>query len=138
MPNTHGNSATGVATGTNTETAALTISPAVIISAPSGEGVMISGSLNITAGTGTTAVAVRCRRGVGVGGTQVGPTVNVTLAAGNSATIPFDHFDTAASATQSDPVLGDQWTITVQQTGGTAAGTVNYISAAAESCNAVE
>ena len=134
MANTHANSASGVATGTNTETPVATISPAVAVASPSGEGVTVSGVVNITAGTGTTAVVVRVRRGVDATGSQVGQAATHTLAAGASASIPFCNLDAAASALSGT----DQWTVTVQQTGGTAAGTVNYVTINAESCNAVE
>lgn len=82
----------------------------------------IEGSLNVTPGATTTAVVVRCRRGNGITGTVVGVSETDTLAAGNSATIPFDFTDSAAPA---NSFAG--YSITVQQTGGTAAGTVNEI-----------
>lgn len=82
----------------------------------------IDGSLNITAGAGTTAVVVRCRRGNGITGTVVGVAETDTLAATNSGNIPFDFTDNAAPG---NSFAG--YSITVQQTGGTGAGTVNEI-----------
>lgn len=83
----------------------------------------ISGSLFVTAGTGTTAVVIRCRQG-GVTGTQVGPSFTHTLAAGNSAGISFGFTDLSTFLEQ---VNGGSYVITVQQTGGTGAGTANAI-----------
>jgi hypothetical protein len=87
---------------------------------PSGQGVGVNGSLNITAGTGTTAVVVRVRAGVGTGGALIGVAMTNTLAAGNTATIPFAVLDPTVVGTV-------QYTVTVQQTGGSVAGTVNSV-----------
>lgn len=84
----------------------------------------INGTMNVTAGTGTTAVVIACRRGANTTtGAVVGQKLTHTLAAGNSASIPFEFLD-AISSTE---VNG--YSITIQQTGGTAAGTVNDIVA---------
>jgi hypothetical protein len=82
--------------------------------------VKVSGVLNITAGTGTTAVVIRVRQGVGTGGAVVGAAQTVTLAAGNSASVPFSIEDTTGALE-----AGTAYTVTVSQTGATAAGTVN-------------
>lgn len=82
----------------------------------------IDGSMNITAGAGTTAVVVRCRRGNGVTGAVVGQVETDTLAATNSASIPFDFTDQNAPA---NTFTG--YSITVTQTGGTGAGNVSEI-----------
>lgn len=79
----------------------------------------ISGVMNYTAGTGTTAVVLRCRRGA-LAGAQVGTSQTVTLAAGASDNIPYEFQDAGAA-----PNVG--YVITIQQTGGTAAGTCNEI-----------
>lgn len=121
---------TAVPTAVSTEGVALivTASSGNVLTAPTGPGFstgqaknLITGSMNITAGTGTTAVVIRCRQN-GVAGTQVGLSKTVTLAAGNTDEIPFNFLDPAATSIQ-------QYAITVQQTGGTAAGTVNDIIA---------
>ena len=101
---------------------------------PGGEGMVIRGAVNVTAGSGTTAVALRCRKGNGLGGAVLGPGGGLvhTLAAGTSATIPFEFIDPApvvdpiATPTGSAPTPGNQYTLSLQQTGGTGAGTVNY------------
>lgn len=75
----------------------------------------VRGVLAYTAGTGTTAVVVRVRQGTTVGGALVGNAVTHTLAAGASASIPFGVEDAASP-------VGNQYVVTVQQTGGTGAG----------------
>lgn len=84
-----------------------------------GDQIQIDGTLDITAGTGTTAVTIRCRRGNGVTGAIVGAAEPDTLAAGASEAVPFTFTD------QPGDVAGQVYTLTVQQTGGTGNGTVN-------------
>lgn len=79
----------------------------------------ITGVINMIAGTGTTAVVVKCKTS---GGTQVGISETDTLAAGASENIPFVFVDQTGVPTAS-------YQITVTQTGGTANGTVNDITA---------
>jgi hypothetical protein len=80
----------------------------------------IAGAMDLLAGTGTTAVVTRCRQG-SLTGAVVGVLETDTLAATNTGAIPFDFKDTASGYAQA-------YVITVQQTGGTANGTVNYIN----------
>lgn len=115
-----------------TETAVAT-SDTVQYSAPQGEGLVIRGVMNVTAGTGTTAVTVRCRKGANTtSGALVGVANPDTLAAGNSESISFEFLDTAPVVTPSGTASGadvagtNVYTITLQQTGGTGNGTVNY------------
>ena len=82
--------------------------------------VRISGVINLTAGTGVTAIVLRVRQGVGTGGAVVGAAQTFTLAAGNSASIPFA-VDDVTGLIQS----GTAYSITVVQTGATGASTVN-------------
>lgn len=89
-------------------------------------GVRISGVLNVTAGTGTTAVVVKVRRTNAVTGTQVGTSLTVTLAAAAVANIPFDVVD-------GPPGTLDDYCVTVTQTGATGNGTVNVASITVES-----
>lgn len=84
----------------------------------------ISGTLYLTAGTGTTAVVIRCRQG-SLSGPQVGPSETHTLAAGASAAISFGFTD-LTTFLEAAPA-GGAYVITVQQTGGTGAGTANAI-----------
>ena len=105
------------------ETAIVT-TPALGVQQPATcTGVIIRGSLNVTAGTSATAVVIRCRAGNGVGGALIGSALTHTLAAGNSASIPYDFLDTNFT----DP--GQSYTITVAQTSASVAGTVNQAEA---------
>jgi hypothetical protein len=81
-------------------------------------------SLNITEGTSGTAFVVRCRQGVGVGGTLVGVALTVTLAAAASGQFTFVFRD--SSGVPFAPA-GTAYTITVAETAATVAGTVNAI-----------
>lgn len=79
----------------------------------------IVGVINITAGAGTTAVVVKCKTS---GGTQLGVSETDTLAAGGSENIPVIFVDQSGVPTAS-------YQLTVTQTGGTANGTVNDVTA---------
>lgn len=83
---------------------------------------IISGYLNITAGTGTTAVQIRIRQGATLAGPLVGVADTHTLAAGASASIPYGNEDTSGYV---QTVYGGQYCVTVQQVGATANGSVN-------------
>lgn len=83
----------------------------------SGGFVFVEGQVNLTPGATTTAVVVRIRQGSGTAGTVV-KAMTHTLAAAATGNIAFHVADLA-------PVAGGQYTLTVQQTGGSAAGTVN-------------
>jgi len=83
----------------------------------------IAGTVNLTAGTGTTAVVIRVRQ-TNLAGTQVGPSQTHTLAAGASASISFGVTDTSPFLQAAG---GGVYVITVQQTGGTGAGTTNFV-----------
>lgn len=87
-------------------------------------GIGITGWVNLLAGTGTTAVVVRVRQGNTTGGAQQGPSVTQTLAAGSTGTVPFAGVD---FSNYSDNPTGYQYCVTVQQTGGTGAGTTNSV-----------
>lgn len=87
---------------------------------------VIVGVANVLAGTGTTAVVIKCRRGSNtITGTQVGTSQSVTLAAGATDNVAFRFQDPGAP-----PLSG--YSLTITQTGGTAAGTVNEIVASVE------
>lgn len=87
----------------------------------------IDGVMNITPGAGTTAVVVQCHRGNGTTGTKIGTSQTHTLAAGASANIPFRFQDGASPVPPGGNSSGSGYSITVTQTGGTGAGTVNEI-----------
>lgn len=111
-----------VATNVSTETL-IAVSPA-ITNTLSGGTVKVSGRINITAGAGTTAINLKVRQGNGLTGAILGPAAgeNHTLAATASGSIAFD-YDDASGAYAADG--GIQYTVSVTQTGGTGAGTVN-------------
>lgn len=79
--------------------------------------VKITGDINVTPGTSTTAIVVKVRRGSGVAGTAVG-TFTRTLAAAATGGLAFFVIDEA-------PIAGGQYTVTLTQTAGAGAGTVN-------------
>lgn len=101
----------------NTE-AAIQISPAMSVT-QDGDPIAVTGTANITTGTGTTAVTVRCRRGTGVAGALVGVSIVHPQAASTQDEISFDFTDSPGA------VAGQTYSITVQQTAGTGAGTFN-------------
>jgi hypothetical protein len=111
-----------IAVGTPVSTEGIiATTPAASFNNPAGQGNLISGVLNLTAGTGTTAVVLRVRSGPLVTSPLVGVAETDTLAAGASANIAFEFVDPAALN-----VVNQQYVVTLQQTGGTGAGTVNY------------
>lgn len=119
------NSATAVASPA-AETAILVTD---IIQAMANRPVKIVATLNVTEGTTGTAYVVRCRQGNGVGGALVGTALTDTLAAAASEQGTFVFRDTTGYLSQA---AGGQYTITVAQTGATAAGTVNDIDVVVE------
>jgi hypothetical protein len=124
---------TGVATATAAETTIATSDTVSWNASGVAEGLIVRGVLNMTAGAGTTAVVVKVRRGTGTGGATVGPAAGTshTLAAAASANLAFEVLDTAplpniVSPSGAQDVPQNLYTVTVAQTGGTGAGTVNY------------
>lgn len=87
-------------------------------------GTWVSGDIQITPGTGTTAVTLRCRYGGGTGGALVDSVAApvIPVSAGVATSIPFNFFDTSNT---NEVQGGVQYTLTIQQTGGTATGSVN-------------
>ncbi len=83
-----------------------------------GEGLLISGEVNLTQGTNGTAVTVRVRKGEGIAGTLVGVAQVSPLAAAAAGSIPFAAIDPA-------PADNASYSVTVQLTAATANGTVN-------------
>jgi hypothetical protein len=79
--------------------------------------------LNILAGTGTTSISLSIRLGPLITSPLLGAPFVHTLAAGNSASIPLNTQHNSAGA--AGPL---QYSMTVIQTGATAAGTVNLAS----------
>ena len=119
-------SVTGVASNVSTEGVVATLPPVPLPNDPSGllvQATVIDGFLNFTAGAGTTAVVVRVRRG-SLAGAQVGPNLTHTLAAAAIGSVAVAVNDTPLQATP--PNEGQVYVVTIQQTGGTGAGSTNY------------
>lgn len=114
----------GNATLTNAAEGVILTCAALPSDAVPGTPVRISGYINITAGTSTTAVVVKIRQGSTTGGTQVGNSITHTLAAGATASIYFDVIDNSQISTG--------YCITGTQTAGAANGTVNDASITVE------
>jgi hypothetical protein len=119
-----------VPTNVNTETPVMTIPYAgagareTVVGWLPGQGgfvkLAVGGTMNITPGASTTAVVVRLRRGANsVAGLQIGISETETDAAGVPLNVSFEFGDSTAPP-------GTAYTVTVQQTAGTGAGTVNY------------
>jgi hypothetical protein len=106
---------------TTTETVVLTL-PAVSTNGP-GDTVSIQGIVDMTYGTGTTAVTVRVRRGTGITGTLVGTADPWNVTAGNTSEQTFAVEDTPGE------VAGQAYVVTVQQTAATANGSVLHAEA---------
>lgn len=82
--------------------------------------ILIQWACDILAGTGTTALVFRLRRGTTTAGTLVNAAAwTHTLAAGNTAVMSGCYFDTPGA------VAGQQYSLTVVQTAATGAGTFN-------------
>jgi hypothetical protein len=113
-------SATGAGTAANaTEQVVATVPCPVLADNPLISGVVIDGVIDITPGTGATAVTLRCRR-TNAAGAQIGPTLTIPgAAAGALGTRAFSFNDTAPT--------GAPYVITTTAAAQTGAGTVNAI-----------
>lgn len=105
---------------TTTEAAAITLPVSQVAIELTAQGRVIRGLLNVTPGTGTTALVLRCRQGTGIAGALVGTADTVGVTAAVNAQVPFSFLDTAIA-----PPANNVYTVTVQQTGATANGTIN-------------
>lgn len=83
-----------------------------------GEGLVISGEINVLAGTAATDMTVRVRKGEGITGTLVGVAQVTSIIATDTLSIPFSAIDSA-------PADNASYSVTVQQTAATANGAVN-------------
>ena len=100
------------------ETVILTTSP---VSTPGPNAtVTLSGTIFLTAGTGAASATVQVRRGTTTAGTLVGEAQYITVAAGGYYSVPFVIEDHPGD------VAGQEYVVTIQEGGATAAGTVNY------------
>lgn len=95
---------------------AVMVSPLGAPLPPSPQGVVIRGRINATGGATGGGWSIRCRRGSGTGGAQVGPTITFTYPATTTSEIPFSFNDLT-------PPASGQYTITVAAAGSN--GTFN-------------
>jgi len=107
---------------TTTETVVATSTTNVENNPAVGASTIVRGTINITAGTGTTAIVVRVRE-ASLTGTLVGNAITISVTAGSLYQIPFEVVDASAYGTVN--TTGAVWVATVQQTGASGNGTVN-------------
>lgn len=124
-PNVKVNS--GVTLVTTAETV-LTTTVARQVNAPSSIGQYISGVINVTAGAGTTAFVVRVRAGSDLTGAVIGGPETVAATASVNANVAYAQMDFVNNAQV-------QYTVTIQQTGATGNGTVNFVSLSEQTAN---
>lgn len=99
------------------------------VSAPGSQGQLIQANVNITPGTGATAMTLRVRAGNSLTGALVG----VAQQQPCTAAVP-DNFDIA---TQDPTTVGTvQYSVTAQATSATGNSTVNAVSVNEETTNA--
>lgn len=111
--------ATGVVLPANANETVLAVTPPLNISLDFAQ-IFLTWFANMLAGTGTTALVFRLRRGTTVLGATIGNTSwPFTTVAGNNVVVGGGYPDTPGA------VAGQQYALTVSQTGATAAGTLN-------------
>ena len=84
-----------------------------------GATIVLDGTVDLTTGTGTTAITLRIRRGVDATGVLVGVAEVPPIAASTRGTFAIQAVD------QPGEVAGQSYVLTAQQTGGTGAGVIN-------------
>lgn len=103
---------------TSTETIVVSTGSVSLGEGSTGQGVLVSGVVNLTTGTGTTAIVVTVRAGTHLTGAIIGNQLTVTVTAGSNYSIPFEVIDPTLTGSVS-------YTVTIAQTGASANGTVN-------------
>lgn len=120
----HRNTASGGAVTNPAASAETVIYTTPAVQAGAGVGAVgISGTVNITPGTSTTAIIIRIRQG-SLTGALVGVSPSHTVAAAAPQSISYGAADTSSFIEQSG---GGVYVVTAQQTGGTVAGTTNSV-----------
>lgn len=112
--------AVGGAPNNAVETVVATSAP--VTTSGVGSNVRIIADLVLTPGATTTAAVIKVERGTAAGGTQVGATKTVTVVAATPIGIHIDVTDLIGE------VAGQQWVITITQTGGSGAGSTAAVS----------
>lgn len=106
---------------TNAETVIYTTP--VMSTGPGATAIGISGTVNITPGTGATAIVIRVRQGSIAGPVVSNAAPSHTVVAGAPQNISFGCTDMSTFTEGQNA----QYVITAQQTGGTANGTTNLV-----------
>jgi len=120
----HKNTASGAGVSNPATSAETVIYTTPALQMGQGEGsVGITGTVNVTPGTGTTAIVLRVRQGT-LTGPLLGVALTHTVAAGAVQSITFGATDNTDFLQQPG---GGVYVITAQQTGGTANGTTNAV-----------
>lgn len=131
MSNLHAvSSGTDVPVVTTAETVIGSSTPFNIAN-PSGQGIRVSGVINFTTGTNTTAVVIRVRRD-SLTGTLVGEAQTHTIGAAVSANLAFDQVDALLTGTN------QVYVVTIVQTGASANGAANSWTMECQSATAAE
>lgn len=112
--------ATDTTITTTTETQGVTVGG--VSTARGGQTITLMGTVVVDSGTGTTAVTPRIRRGSDQSGTVVHDAVAQETTAGNAETWFIQAVDAPGD------VAGQEYELTVEQTGATADGTINFAS----------
>lgn len=116
---------------TTAETIIATMSPFSVAN-PAGQGVELHAAVNMTSGTGTTALVFTVRRGTTLAGTVVPNAYTHNTTAGNVVTVSLDVLDPVTSASN------QQYVLTVTQTGASANGSVALVAFTAMAATATE
>lgn len=111
----------GLANAVNAAETVVGLSPQYV-SLYAGQVVNISATVWLTAGTATTALVLRLRRGTTTAGALIAGPVTATAAAGSLYNLGIEAQD---APPESD---AQQWCLTVTQTSGTAAGTTSLVT----------
>jgi hypothetical protein len=121
MANLHAVAASAVTLVTTAETLLGTIGPFNENQAADfSQGIAFDGNINVTPGTGATAVTVRVRRG-GLAGTLIGVAQAQGVTAAVAANVPIAELDPTLVQ------VGVSYAVTIQQTAASANGTVNRV-----------
>jgi hypothetical protein len=121
MANQHSVAASAVTIVTTTETVIATLGPFNENQVAPAQGIAFDGNINMTVGTGGTAVTVRVRQGTAITGTLVGVAQAQTATAGNTINLPIGELDPTLIQ------VNAQYVVTVQQTAASGNGTVNRV-----------
>lgn len=100
---------------TTAETVVATLGP--VNTRQASEPVVVEADVQVTAGTGATAITPRVRRGTAITDPLVGEGNPITVAAGNTVTVGIRVVD------QPGEVAGQSYVVTLQQTAATGNGT---------------